>query len=141
MIAYFDMSAFIKLLIQEPGSAAAGAVWDAADRRASSRLLYPETRAALAAAVRMGRLDSGQLRTVKELLERLWREVDRIEVAPELARRAGDLAETCSLRGYDSVHLASAEALADPETVLITADRELGAAAQSHGLATTRLSA
>lgn len=46
-----------------------------------------------------------------------------------LARAAGALAEQHALRGYDAVHLASAIAIADPDLVMATWDRDLAAAA------------
>ena len=62
MIAYFDTSAVLPLLVAEPGSARAASLWDGADRIASVRLIYPEARAALAQAERLGRLTARQLR-------------------------------------------------------------------------------
>ena len=50
------------LLIAEPGSARAASLWDNADRAVSVRLLYPETRAALAQAQRLGRITTRHLR-------------------------------------------------------------------------------
>ena len=52
---------------------------------------------------------------------------------------AGDLAETHALRGYDAVHLASALAIADDRTVMVTTDRHLRTAARNVGLATAKL--
>lgn len=57
-IVYFESSAFVKLLAEEEGSDLAAALWDGCDAAVSSRLAYPEVRAALAAAERAGRLDS-----------------------------------------------------------------------------------
>lgn len=51
-IVYFDSSAFLKLLIEQDGSDLAAALWDGCDVAVSSRLAYPEVRAALAAAGR-----------------------------------------------------------------------------------------
>jgi uncharacterized protein len=48
VIADFDTSALIPLLIEEPGSVRAGRVWDVADHVTSVRLIYTEARAALA---------------------------------------------------------------------------------------------
>ena len=56
MIAYFDTSALIPLLIDEPASVRAARLWDEAARVVSVRLAYPEARAGLARAGRMGRL-------------------------------------------------------------------------------------
>ena len=56
MIAYFDTSALLPLLIDEPGSERAGRLWDEADHVVSVRLIYVEARAALAQARRLERL-------------------------------------------------------------------------------------
>jgi predicted nucleic acid-binding protein len=111
------------------------ATWDLADRRASSITLYPEVRAAIAAARRAGRLTRAQLATAKRHVEGLWRAIDRIDLTTELAIRAGDLAETHALRGFDAVHVASAEAIAEPDMVLVARDGRVVAAARALGLA------
>lgn len=135
MIAYFDTSALIPLIIDEPPSAVVGEVWDHASRLVSSRLLYPEGRAALAQAHRMNRLTARQLRTAVRDLEVLVGQLDHVEVTPELANRAGELAEQAALRGYDAVHLAAAESIADGDLVMVTADDALRVAATDLGLA------
>ncbi len=50
-------------------------------------------------------------------------------------RRAGELAQAYSLRGYDAVHLAAASAVADSDVVLVTGDADLANAANSIGIA------
>jgi predicted nucleic acid-binding protein len=60
--------------------------------------------------------------------------MDTIVLTEGLAERAGELADAFALRGYDAVHLASAEAIADPDTLLVTADHDLASAAASLGL-------
>ena len=52
MIAHFDTSALIPLLVDEPGSQRAGRVWDAAEHVTSLRLVYAEARGSLALAAR-----------------------------------------------------------------------------------------
>ena len=52
-----------------------------------------------------------------------------------LTQMAADLAETHGLRGYDAVHLAAAEAVADGDLVLVTGDADLAAAAIAIGIA------
>lgn len=125
--------------MDEPWSAEAAAVWHAADRRVSSRLLYPEARAALAAAARAGRLDAGSLRWARAELERLGAAIDYVELAPVVAERAGDLAERHRLRAYDAVHLASAETVAAEDTLLAAADEALLDTAESNGISVVRL--
>ncbi|MDR9451384.1 MAG: type II toxin-antitoxin system VapC family toxin [Acidimicrobiia bacterium] len=139
MIAYFDTSAVLPLIIEEPASEPAGRLWDDASRVVSVRLLYPEARAALAQARRTGRLTSRQLRSAVAELEALDQQLDHVEVTAVLATRAGELAETHALRGYDAVHLAAAEAIADADVVMVAGDQALSAAAGALGLATAQL--
>ena len=134
MIAYFDTSAVVPLLIEEPASAGAVRLWDEATRIVSTHLLYPEARSALARAQRVGRLSEDQHTLAKHGLESLCRQVDQHIVTALLARRAGQLAEDHALRGYDAVHLAAAEASSDESLVVVSADLDLCAAASALGL-------
>lgn len=136
MIAYFDTSAVIPLIVEEDGSERAGRLWDAADRVVSVRLVYPQARAALAAARRARRLTESALRRATTDLETVVGQLDIVELSEGLARRAGELAELQGLRGYDAVHLAAAETVADAELVLVAGDTELLGAAGRMGLAT-----
>jgi uncharacterized protein len=139
VIAYFDTSAVVPLLIAESGSARAASLWDGADRVVSVRLLYPEARAALAQAERLGRLTARQLRAAVAELESLFEEIDLVEVGGALARRAGELAEVRQLRGYDAVHLAAADRVHDPDVVVIAGDGALLEAAAAEGMAVAAL--
>ena len=132
MIAFFDTSAVVKLLIDEDGSAAAAEAWANAERLVASMLLYPEARAAIARAFRGRRLTDDEADVAKRLLRYLVDEAHLIEPTRELLWDAAHLADTRFLRGYDAVHLASAlDATAD---VVVTGDRELAAAALAVGL-------
>ena len=135
MIAYFDTSAIVPLIINEDSSDLFSRVWNESSRVLSVRLLYPEARAALAKAERMGRLSGTQLAAAIVELESIITEVDHIEVTEALARRAGELARAHSLRGYDAVHLAAASAVADSDVVLVTGDSDLANAANAIGIA------
>lgn len=139
MIGYFGTSAVVPLLIAEPGSARAASLWDGADRVVSVRLIYPETRAALARATRLGRLTARQLRDAVNGFDSLFEEIDLVEVDDVLARRAGQLAEVRQLRGYDAVHLAAAERVRDPNVVVIASDGALLEAAAAEGMAVGEL--
>jgi uncharacterized protein len=136
VIAYFDTSAILPMIIGEPSSTICIRLWNDADRSVSVRLLYPEARAALARARarRMDRITSAQLTAAIVDLEAIITEVDHIEVTAELAHTAGELAQTHGLRGYDGVHLAAASAAAQTELVLATGDTDLARAAQSAGI-------
>jgi predicted nucleic acid-binding protein len=139
LIVYFDTSAIVPIVIDEPSSTVASRLWDEADRVLSSRLVYAEGRAALAMARRVDRIDERGLREAVDDFESLHDQLDVIEVTEGLIREAGGLAEQLSLRGYDAVHLASARLVDDAEMVLAAGDQNLVVAAQAIGLATADL--
>jgi uncharacterized protein len=135
VIAYFDTSALVPLLVDEPGSDRAARLWDVADNVVAVRLVYAEARAALAQAARQGRLSAADLTTAIDGLEGLYASLDLLEVDEHLVRRAGELAQHHALRGYDAVHLAAAERLRDDAAVLVAGDRGLCTAAGALGMA------
>jgi predicted nucleic acid-binding protein len=134
VIAYFDTSAIIPLLIEEAGTVTAGYLWDRADRVVSVRLSQVESRAALAQAARLGRISSKHLRSSVRDLEDLLSQIDMVDVDDELIREAGDLAEDEGLRAYDALHLAAARRVADLELIVVAGDRALLAAAGALGM-------
>jgi uncharacterized protein len=138
VIAYFDTSAVVPLLVEEPTTEQCSRLWDSAARILTVRLTYPEARAALASAERAGRLTRSQLATAVADLEGLFEQIDVIELGGDLARTAGGLAQHHGLRGYDAVHLAAALAAADDDLVLVTGDADLAAAAATAGLSVAR---
>lgn len=120
-------------MFDEPGSELAAELWDRAESLVSSQLVYPEARAAAAAAHRGRRITSTTLRRAVERIDELCSELDVIGLDPDLARSAGDLAEAQSLRGYDAVHLATALSIDSDSLVLATWDGELARAAVAAG--------
>ena len=131
MITYIDTSVLIKVLIEEPGSAAAAAIWDTSEVIASASIGYVEARAALAAAHRARRLTATQARNARTSLDELWSQLVIVEVTTTLIDRAGEIAEAEPLRGYDAVHASAAiEIGAD---VVATSDAALARAAGNLG--------
>lgn len=135
MIAYFDTSAIIPLLIDEPLSELASRIWRQASWVATARITYVEARSGLARACRTGRISPGMLRKAVEDLDALCRHVHYVEITADLVARAGNLAEEVALRAYDAVQLASAASLEIIELVFMTGDRQLASAARRIGLA------
>lgn len=135
MIAYFDTSAIIPLLINEPLSEVTARVWHRASWVTSARITYVEARSGLARARRMGRISSGMLRESVADLDTLCRQIHYVEITADLVERAGTLAEEVSLRAYDAVQLAAAVSLDIGNLVFVTGDRQLAAAARTVGLA------
>jgi hypothetical protein len=121
-------------VVVEDGSELAAELWGSTYPAASSILAYPEGRAALAAARRLNRLRADQHREALADFEDLYGDLATIGVDRELAVRAGRYAEDLGLRGYDSVHLATALELGDDEVVVVTWDRDLARATEEIGL-------
>lgn len=136
MISYFDTSAFVPLLVTEPGSASCRQLWDLADSVVTSRLLYVESAAALAQALRLDRIVRRDHRAALHLLDRLWAEFEVVEADDVVIGRAAELAYVAALRGYDAVHCASAEQIDDGDLVVASGDQKLLAACNRLGLST-----
>lgn len=133
-LAFWDSSAFVKLLIEEVGSEVAERVWNEPAAAAASRLAVPEVGAALSTARRTGRLDDRSHDIARREWRRFCSEVDFVELSPTLAERAAVLAADLYLHGADAVHLASALSLRDEAMVFVTWDRRLASAAAAEGL-------
>ncbi|MGI8418330.1 MAG: type II toxin-antitoxin system VapC family toxin [Nakamurella sp.] len=132
MIAYFDTSMLVKLLVDDEAyRPAAERIWLDADHVVCAEIGYVEARVALAAAQRSSRLDAPKMQTAKDQFEALWEQVSVVAVDTALVQAAGDIAELDGLRGYDAVHLAAA--VAARATVVASADRRLVGAARNRG--------
>lgn len=126
-LVYFDSSALVKLVVEEDGSDLAADMWDGCDAALSSRLAYPEVRAALAVARRNHDLDEDDLATAEHAWEEYWASTRPVELSPALAHHAGELTRRHGLRGADAVHLASALAIGDPQLIVAVWDERLHA--------------
>lgn len=133
-IVYFDSSAFVKLLVEEEGSDVAAALWDGCAAAVSSRLAYPEVRAALVAAGRLGRLDWDGQRRAEAAWEEFWSSMRAVELTEAITQSAGELAGEHALRGADAVHLASVLALGPVEIRFAVWDRRLRVGAHAAGV-------
>lgn len=134
MIAYFDTSAIVPLLIEETGTEVAGEIWDRADQVVSVRVAYVEARAALAQAARIGRISPQHLKMSTRALEGLFSQLALVDIDDDLVRHAGELAESQALRAYDAVHLAAAQRVNDGDLVVVAGDQALLAAAREISL-------
>lgn len=134
-VVYFDSSALVKLLLNEPGRNVAIDVWNGCDLAVSSRLAYAEVCATIAAAGRNHVLDEHSLRRTWQLWQKRWAATSPIEFDAEVELRAGQFAVRHALRGADAVHLASAVAVTDANCTMAVWDRRLHAGAVAEGLA------
>lgn len=78
---------------------------------ATSKVAYPEARAALARGFREGLLEEKDYRQVVAALQSDWPRYLALEISDSLAWLAGELAEKHRLRGFDAIHLAAAVTL------------------------------
>lgn len=137
MNVYFDTSALVPLLIEEAQSQLLTDLWDRAGHVVSSRLVYVETRSALAIAHRIKRIGGKGLERAVAEFESLHGQLDIVEVTEDLLREAASLAEAFALGGYDALHLASAQIVHDSDTVFAAGDSALLSAARELGMATS----
>ena len=129
MIAYFDTSAVVPLLVEdEPGSEVCLRVFLQAETVATVRLTFAEVCAALARAARLGRLTTEAHDGALAEFASVWAQLDVLEVDDDLVRQAGALAGTHALRGNDALHCAAALRVRNSNTVGLAGDRELLAA-------------
>ena len=133
-LVYFDSSALVKLVVEEAGSDLAAELWDNCDAALSSRLAYPEVRAALAASARNHDLGGDDLLAAERTWEEFWAATRPVELTTAVEQQAGQLAKSHALRGADAVHRASALAIDDSDLVLAVWDRRLHASALAAGI-------
>lgn len=112
MILYLDTSALVKLYADEAHSDTVREAIGRAEFRGCHIIGYAEACAALARRVRENQVVASVLAARIEELTRDWQHLDVVEATWPLIHRAGQLAVQFGLRGYDSVHLAAAEAVA-----------------------------
>lgn len=136
MIVYLDTSALVPLLVAEPASESCRRLWESADDVVTCRLSYVETAAALAQARRLDRITVPAHTAALQALDQLWTELAIVEFDVDLMHRAANRADRYALRGYDAMHCAAAELIADEQTVAASGDRTLLTAWDALGLST-----
>lgn len=137
MILYLDTSALVKLYVPETDSDKIIQLVDAAEMPSTSRMAYAEARAAFARKRREQAVNLRDYRTIVQDLDNDWETFFIVDVSDALIKRAGQLAETFALRGYDAVHLASAVIVAEQgsEAVMFACfDEKLSRAGRRQGL-------
>lgn len=137
MIVYIDTSNLVKLYVDETGSGKIKDTVQNATVLSTSKVAYAEARAAFARKQRENGFSIGILRKIVEGFNRDWESYFVIEVTDGLIRFAGDIAEKYILRGFDSIHLASAINLKSKirtEIYFSSNDARLNQAAEKEGI-------
>jgi len=137
-ILYLDTSAWLKLYIEEDGSELVKKTVTESEQICTHLIAYTELRSALARAEREKRIEPSQKIKIIEAMEKDWQMLNIVQPMETLIRRAGLLCDHFGLRGFDSIHLAAAEAInlqTMPQTTLFACfDRKLNKAAFALGM-------
>ncbi len=138
MIVYLDTSDLVKLYVEEIGSERIKGIVSTATVISTSKVAYAEARAAFARKQKDDGFSHKMLQKVVEDFNGDWESYFVIEVTDGLIRFAGDIAQKHLLRGFDSIHLASAINLRRKirsEVYFSSNDTRLNQAAEKEGIA------
>lgn len=137
MNLYFDSSALIKRYFRESGTDDVGMWISNADYLATSIITIAEMNAAFARGVRMKNFSLSKAEKAVGLLQTHWPVYLKIPASEKCVHRAAELAWKLGLRGYDAVHVASAELWQDAiktPIAFVTYDKQLVRAVQTLGI-------
>ncbi len=139
MILYLDTSALLKKYYKEPGSTEVISRWKEATGIVTSSVAYAETMASFYRKKREVNIRGKLLGKILNSFQRDWTSFIRVEVTDDLNESIDKIVARYPLRGFDSIHLASALIIHQrvPEQFLFACfDRNLIQAAQVEGLET-----
>ena len=137
MIIYLDTSDLVKLYAEEIGSERIRDIVRNATVISTSKIAYAEARAAFA---RKQKDDGFPIRALQKMVEdfnRDWEDYFVIEITDGIIKFAGDIAQKHLLRGFDSIHLASAINLKNKirtDVYFSSNDTKLNHAAEKEGI-------
>jgi predicted nucleic acid-binding protein len=137
VVLFADTSALIKLYLDEPHTNAMRQLARDSQVLCVCRVAWAEAFAALAQRVRLKSADTDAAELARRELARHWVSFSVIDVTQPVVERAGDYADTFSLRADDAVQLAAAQELAahlDDPPAFACFDRRLNRAAQILGM-------
>ena len=138
MIAYFDSSSIVKWFFDEPHMDLSRTIRNMASLVFTSIVCFPEVMSAIYRARKEGRCSKVDMEVVREEFLRIWPGFHWVRVNETLIQQTGQLIFRHGLRGYDSIHLASALALKEEgegiDVFFSCFDRNLNRAALKEGL-------
>ena len=137
MSVYIDTSDLVKLYVEETGSERIKDIIQNATVISTSIVAYAEARSAFARKQKEDGFSITMLQKIVADFNRDWESYFVIEVTDGLIRLAGDIAEKHLLRGFDSIHLASAAHLKNKirsDVCFSSNDLKLNRAAKKEGI-------
>jgi uncharacterized protein len=108
MLLYLDTSSLVKLYVDEDGSVKVETLVEEAYAIATSIVAYAEARSAFARRFREKSFTPKEYYRIKDVFEKDWSNYLIFIPNNDTIKLAGNLAERHALRGFDSIHLASA---------------------------------
>ena len=139
MILYLDTSALVKRYFNEPHSKDIIDAWKSSTQIVTSSAAYAETMACIQRKRRETRGGLKPFQKITNAFHRDWLSFIRVEVTDELNGHIDRLVKIYPLRGFDTIHLASALVVYErvPEPFLFSCfDKQLLLAAANEGLET-----
>lgn len=108
MVLYLDTSSLVKLYVEEDESDFISKLVGTAKITATSIVAYAEARAAFARRFREKAFTLKEFIRLKAVFDEDWSNYLILNITGNTIKMAGNLAEKHHLRGFDSIHLASA---------------------------------
>lgn len=139
MILYLDTSALVKRYFREPYTDGVLSKWNSAALIATSFVAYAETTASMYRKKRDSNLTDTLIKGITETFHKDWESFIRVEVNDKLNEYIHRVIEKYPLRGFDTIHLASAIVIHEklPENFVFACfDDTLARAARSEGFET-----
>jgi len=118
VIVYFDSSSIVKWFFDEPNMDLARDIRDKANFLLTSIVSFPEVISAIHRAMREGRCSKSDMELVHTEFLRVWPGFQWVAVNERLIQGTGRLIFRYGLKGYDSIHLASALLLKEEDKEL-----------------------
>lgn len=141
MICYLDTSALVKLYIDEDGTRMVQALAKKSKVLATSIAAYAEARAAFKRGLAEKIIYETEYNLCLSNFKNDWKNYLIVNIDKSLIFLAGDLAEKYNLRGFDSIHLASAVVFMqklNKQILFLCWDKKLTEAAVKEGFETKR---
>jgi len=137
MIVYLDSSGLVKRYVAEADSEQFAGVWESPGMLAISAVGYAEVMAAFGRRRREGDMPEQAYATLVATFKKDWRCMEVLAVSTGLNDIIERLTYRYALRGFDSIHLASAKEICNisgEEVLFVSADNRLRAAAGEEDL-------
>jgi uncharacterized protein len=108
MISYLDTSAIVKFYISEAYSQKVREILDLSDVLATSCIAYVETISAFTRINNESKLNVSDYKNVILNFKKDWEDLFILKIDDTIIKTAGRFIESYQIKGYDSIHLASA---------------------------------